>query len=66
MTARKLAQQLRKHLGDTLSKPAEFRGEVTVTLVDSGRIVEACQFAKDELGFDYLIDLSTVDHYGAL
>jgi NADH-quinone oxidoreductase subunit C len=64
MTARKLAQQLRKHLGDALSKPAEFRGEVTVTLVDSGRIVEACQFAKDELGFDYLIDLSTVDHYG--
>jgi len=64
MTARKLAQQLRKHLGDGLSQPEEFRGETTVTLADPARIIEACQYAKDELGFDYLVDLSTVDHYG--
>ena len=64
MTARKLAQQLRKHLGEGLSQPEEFRGETTVTLEDPARIIEACQYAKDELGFDYLVDLSTVDHYG--
>ena len=64
MTARKLAQQLREHLGDSLSKPGAFRGEISVTLEDADRIIEACQYAKDELGFDYLIDLSTIDHYG--
>ena len=28
------------------------------------RIVEVCEFAKKELGFDYLVDISSVDNYG--
>src|SRR5207253_1297472 len=28
------------------------------------RIHEVCGFAKQELGFDYLVDLSSVDNYG--
>ena len=28
------------------------------------RIVEVCVFAKKELGFDYLVDISSVDNYG--
>ena len=44
--------------------PEEFRGEISVVLMDACRIVEACRFAKDELGFNYLVDLSTIDHYG--
>lgn len=64
MTARKLAQQLRKHIGDAVSIPEEFRGEISVMLAEAGRIVEACQYAKDKLAFDYLVDLSTIDHYG--
>ncbi len=64
MTATKLAQKLGNQFGEDISKPAKFRGEVTVTLGKAIRIVEICQFAKDELGFDYLADLSMVDHYG--
>ena len=64
MTATKLAQKLRNQFGDDVSKPAKFRGEVTVTLAKANSVAEVCQFAKDELGFDYLVDLSTVDHYG--
>jgi NADH-quinone oxidoreductase subunit C len=64
MTATKLAQKLGDRFGEDISKSAKFRGEVTVTLAKASRIVEVCQFAKDELGFDYLVDLSMVDHYG--
>lgn len=64
MTPRTLVQQLRRQLGDAISKPQEFRGEISVTLTEAGQIVEACKYAKDTLGFDYLIDLSTIDHYG--
>ena len=35
-----------------------------VTVADAERIVEVCAFAKMELGFNYLVDLSTVDNYG--
>ena len=64
MTATKLAQKLGNQFGEDISKPTKFRGEVTVTLAKASRIVEVCQFAKDELDFDYLVDLSVVDHYG--
>ena len=64
MTATKLAQKLGNQFGEDISKPAKFRGEVTVTLAKANRVVEVCQFAKDELGFDYMVDLSTVDHCG--
>ena len=64
MTATKLAQKLGDRFGEDISKQAKFRDEVTVTLIKTNCIVEICQFAKNELGFDYLVDLSTVDHYG--
>jgi NADH-quinone oxidoreductase subunit C len=35
-----------------------------VTVVDPERIAEVCQHAKTVLGFDLLIDLSSVDNYG--
>lgn len=31
---------------------------------DAERIVEVCAFAKQELGFDYLVDVSSIDNYG--
>ena len=33
-------------------------------LADAGKIADVCAFAKKELGFDYLVDISSVDNYG--
>lgn len=60
-TSIELASRLREAFGDLLSAPVEFRGEVTLTLSDAERIVEVCAFAKKELGFDMLLDLSGID-----
>lgn len=64
MTARELAERLRRRFGDLISEPAEFRGEITVTLADAERVAEVCGVARTELGFDFLLDLTSVDHYG--
>jgi NADH-quinone oxidoreductase subunit C len=58
------ANQLRETFGELLSAPVEFRGEATLAVSDPGRIVEVCQFAKSSLGFDMLLDLSSIDNYG--
>jgi NADH-quinone oxidoreductase subunit C len=60
-----LAKQLQARFGDTLSEPVEFHGEITVRLADAERVVEVCECAKRELGFDYLVDVSSLDNYGA-
>lgn len=57
-------QKLQEKFGELISPPAEFRGEMTVIVTDAERIVEVCEFAKKELGFNMLIDLSSVDNYG--
>lgn len=59
-----LANKLREKFGELISTPAEFRGEITVIVNDSHKIKEVCQFAKKELGFNYLIDITSVDNYG--
>ena len=64
VTALELAQQLKAKFGDLISEPVEFRGEIAVKLADAERIVEVCTFAKKEQGFDYLVDVSSVDNYG--
>ena len=64
MTAFELAQKLRDQFGDLLSEPSEFRGEITLKLLDAEKIADVCRFAKEELGFDYLVDISSIDNYG--
>ncbi len=44
-------------------KRTEFRGEVTLT-IDRADIKALARFCKDELGFNYLIDISSVDNFG--
>jgi NADH-quinone oxidoreductase subunit C len=65
MAARELAQQLKTRFGDLISEPAEFRGEITVQLSDANCIAEICDFAKKQLGFDFLADVSSIDNYGS-
>lgn len=57
-------QQLQARFGDLLAAVSEFRGEATVGVADAQRIEEVCAYAKQTLGFDYLVDISSVDHYG--
>lgn len=64
VSALESAQKLKAQFGDLISEPAEFRGEVTVKIADAGKIADVCAFAKQELGFDYLVDISSVDNYG--
>ena len=64
MTAQEFGQKLKAQFGDLLSEPAEFRGEITLRLTDAERIAPVCAWAKKELGFDYLVDISSVDNYG--
>ena len=64
MSAREFAQQFKTLFGEWISEPKEFRAEITVQLSDAGRIAEICQFAKKEMGFDYLVDISSIDNYG--
>ena len=64
MTSPEFAQKLKAKFGDLISEPTEFRGEITFQLADAERIVEVCEFAKKELGFNYLVDVSSIDNYG--
>lgn len=64
MPALELANRLVAQFGEALSSPQEFRGEVTLVLKDAERVADVCAFAKQSLGFDYLVDISSVDNYG--
>jgi NADH-quinone oxidoreductase subunit C len=64
MSAVEKANELKTQFGELLSGPAEFRGEATLTLADAGRIAEVCEFAKKSLGFDFLMDITSIDNYG--
>jgi len=63
-TAADLAQQIKDKFGKLISEPVDFRGEFTLNLTDADKVVEVCEFAKHKLNFNYLIDISTLDHYG--
>ncbi len=64
VTTTQLAQKLSVRFGELLATLPEFRGETTVVVKEAERIAEVCAFAKQELGFDYLVDISSVDNYG--
>ncbi|MGC9942006.1 MAG: NADH-quinone oxidoreductase subunit C [Verrucomicrobiota bacterium] len=64
MTALEQAQKLKAKFGDLISEPKDFRGEITVKVADAQQIAVVCEFAKKQLGFSYLVDISSVDNYG--
>jgi len=64
MNSAEQANQLREKFGELLSAPTEFRGELTLHVADADHIGEVCAFAKQALGFDFLVDISSVDNYG--
>ena len=64
MTAQDLAAKITANFGELISAPVEFRDEVTLKVLDAEKISDVCAGAKRDLGFDYLVDISSVDNYG--
>ncbi len=64
MTSPEAAQKLKTKFGDLISELPEFRGESSVFLTDADKIAEVCLYAKRDLGFDYLVDITSIDNYG--
>ncbi|MEI6035024.1 MAG: NADH-quinone oxidoreductase subunit C [Verrucomicrobiae bacterium] len=64
MTASSAAESLAGKFASAITEGKEFRGEKTLVLL-ADALHEVCSFAKESLGFDYLIDISSVDHFGA-
>jgi len=65
MSAMELARRLVAQFSDALSGTSEFRGEVSLVLKDAEKITEVCRFARETLGFDMLLDVTSVDEYGS-
>jgi NADH-quinone oxidoreductase subunit C len=63
-TSLELAGRLRAKFPALISAPAEFRGEITLQVSDPEAIAEICAVARKELGFDYLVDITSVDDCG--
>jgi NADH-quinone oxidoreductase subunit C len=63
MTGQELLNSLSKLFGAKLQNKTEFRGETTYTILPSD-LREVAKFCRDELSFDYLIDITSIDNFG--
>src|SRR5262245_15362938 len=63
MTAQELVDPLEKSFGPKIQAKTEFRGETTFTIAaeDLRKIAEFC---RDQLSFDYLLDITSIDNLG--
>jgi NADH-quinone oxidoreductase subunit C len=64
MTENDRLASLTKLLGDKLQEKIEFRGETTFVILVAD-LREVAKFCRDELSFDYLLDIASVDNFGA-
>lgn len=60
MTPEESAEALRGVFGDAVRDVVVFRGEVT-TVVARDRLVDICRYCRDDLGYDFLSDVTCVD-----
>ena len=63
MTAQELLNSLSKLFGPKIQNKTEFLGETTYT-ISPGDLREVAKFCRDELSFDYLIDITSIDNFG--
>jgi NADH-quinone oxidoreductase subunit C len=63
MTAAEVVAKVREVHPDAVVAESEFRGEMSLT-VSAGSIHDVCALLRDGMGFDYLIDIASVDHFG--
>ena len=63
MTHSEMVAAFKSRFGSAVLGTMEFRGEQTVN-VTLASLHEVMAFAKTELAFDYLVDISSLDHLG--
>ena len=63
MTGHELLDSLGKLFGQKLQNKTEFRGETTYTIRPAD-LRETAKFCRDDLSFDYLIDITSIDNFG--
>ena len=63
MTAQDVFNTLETSFGNKLQHKTEFRGEITYTIGESD-LREIMKFCRDELSFDYLLDITSIDNFG--
>ncbi len=63
MTGEELLVSVNKAFGEKIQNKIEFRGETTYKIVAS-YLREIAQSCRDELSFDYLIDITSIDNFG--
>ncbi len=63
MTGQELLSSLSKLFGSKILNQTEFRGETTFT-ISPDDLREVAKFCRDDLSFDYLIDITSIDNFG--
>ena len=63
MTGPEVLRSLSRLLGSKIQSRIEFRHETTFTIQPED-LREVTKFCRDEMSFDYLIDISSVDNLG--
>ena len=63
MTGQELLDSLGKAFRSKVQQATEFRGEMTCAIA-AGDLREIAKFCRDELSFDYLIDITSIDDFG--
>jgi NADH-quinone oxidoreductase subunit C len=63
MTIEEALSSLEKSFSGKIQKKTEFRGETSYT-ISANDLREITKFCRDELSFDYLIDITSIDNFG--
>ena len=63
MTGSELLASLSKLFGPKIQSKTEFRGETTYTILPAD-LREVARFCRDDLSFDYLLDITSIDNFG--
>jgi NADH-quinone oxidoreductase subunit C len=63
MTTQELLGSLEKSFGKKLQQKTEFRSERTYT-ISAHDLREIAKFCRDDLSFDYLLDITSIDNFG--
>jgi NADH-quinone oxidoreductase subunit C len=62
MTTEEAVASLEKLFGEKIQNKTEFRGETSFTIAASD-LHEIAKFCRDELSFDYLLDITSIDNF---
>jgi len=63
MTSQEALQSLSSSFPEKIQHKTEFRGETTC-MIGANDLREITKFCRDELSFDYLIDITSIDNFG--